>query len=93
MTQTIHTRPGEPVQLDLDAVPTAGYVWSVAELPAGVALVEDAVHPTSEAIGGGAKQTLVFRAESPGSYEVTLSYGRPWETEPERHEVVRIDVA
>ncbi|MDQ3822602.1 MAG: protease inhibitor I42 family protein [Actinomycetota bacterium] len=92
MPERIRATTAQPFEVDLDAVPTAGYVWSVEDLPGELSLVDDRVRPAGEAIGGSAKQTLVFRASSPGKYLVPLRYGRPWEAEPEQRLVVEIDV-
>jgi predicted secreted protein len=79
----IETRVGEEFEVELEAVPTSGFQWQVAEVDAERArLVSDDVQATSERIGGSALQRFRFEALALGEFEVRLALSRPWESKP-----------
>ena len=94
-TQTLKT--GHSFDVRLLGTPTAGYVWDVQSLPAGVVLVEKTSEPENPE---GRKQGLVggndwtrFRFKTTSApvdlqgtagQALVLRYGRPWEIEAGR---------
>ena len=94
-TQTLKTGQGFDVRLL--GTPTAGYVWDVQSLPAGVVLVDKTSEPENPE---GRKQGLVggndwtrFRFKTTSApmdlqgtagQALVLRYGRPWEIEAGR---------
>lgn len=79
--KTIQLRSGEEFRVVLDGNPTTGYTWQpAADSTAPAALVgEIGFKPDSNAIGSGGKQTLTFKAGSPGEGTLKLEYRQPWE--------------
>jgi len=84
---------GEPFTIELPAVPTAGYRWQAARLPAGVTLDRSEFRsPAGAAAGGAVLQVLHFTATEPGLGRIDLVYQRPWEPEPAGHRSIHIQV-
>ena len=78
--------------MQLESVPTAGYGWQITECPQEVTVVVRTVTPQGAAMGGSAVETFVFRADGPGTYDVSLCLKRPWEREPIDTRTYRIRV-
>lgn len=72
--------------VELVGVPTAGYVWTPAQLPPFVTRAGEASGATSQAqsqpgfTGGNHWEVLMFVATSAGEGELVLEQRRPWET-------------
>jgi inhibitor of cysteine peptidase len=79
----ITTKVGERFQIDVQSVPTAGYLWE-AEVPKGKARLLEHVMPKADAstIGGGGMERFVFEAKARGEFTIRLINKRPWEAEP-----------
>jgi predicted secreted protein len=77
----IRARVGEPFAVELEAIPGAGYVWSLPHPPDTLPVVEATTQP-GRGIGGGARQEFIFRPTTPGSATLVIEYGRPWESAP-----------
>lgn len=76
----IELRVGDQFDLVLDANPTTGYNWEVAERVRVVEQVgEPAFTPESRALGAGGKMTIRFQAVAPGEEWLRLVYRRSWE--------------
>jgi predicted secreted protein len=83
----IETRVGEEFAIEVEAVPTSGFQWQIAEADAErVRLVSDDVEVTSERIGGSALQRFRFEALAPGEVDLRLALSRPWESKPPAEE-------
>lgn len=81
---------GEDVRLELEASPTAGYLWHVREpLPGGLVLAHTGI-AAGAGIGAPARQSFDLRATVEGEFVVMLDYGRPWESRPLRCRAYRI---
>jgi inhibitor of cysteine peptidase len=82
---TIPVRVGQTVAVELVGVPTAGYLWSVVERPAFLALGGQASGPTIAAqrepgyAGGNHWEVFLFTADRAGSGVLKLEQRRPWE--------------
>jgi len=80
---------GDRFSISLIGVPTAGYEWAPASLPAFLKLVDEAGGVTSTAqylpgySGGNHWEVLVFEALEAGAGDLVLEQRRPWEDESE----------
>ncbi|WP_347302715.1 protease inhibitor I42 family protein [Croceibacterium sp. TMG7-5b_MA50] len=88
----VEVRAGEAFNVDLPQLGVAGYQWLVAELPAGVTLVDDSTAGpgAGAAPGTPAQRRFRFMVEAPGRYRVVLAAKRAWEAQPARRQVVEV---
>jgi predicted secreted protein len=77
-------RRGERFRVELDALGTAGYTWSVAAAPSNLRSLGSRIAPAGTGVGGSTRQHFEFEALAPGNTTLELRYGRPWETGGER---------
>lgn len=77
----IKLNKGQMVVITLDANPTTGYTWELAEPNMSVIrqVGEIEFQPESSALGAGGVQTLRFEAMNVGQTPLKLVYHRPWE--------------
>jgi inhibitor of cysteine peptidase len=84
--QTFQVAVGERFAVALVGIPTAGYLWEVAELPAFLTRAGEGGGPTTQAqtqpgfVGGNHWETFYFAATTPGEATLTLVQRRSWET-------------
>lgn len=84
--------------IELVGIPTAGYVWQPAQLPAFVSRAGEAGGNTTAAqnqpgfAGGSHWEVLMFVATAPGEGEVVLEQRRPWEASEPPVEVFRVTI-
>ena len=78
-SQTLQVAPGETFEIALESNPTTGYTWQAEYDEKCLELVGQAFEPSSDLIGAGGIETLVFKAVEDGETKVTLVYQRPWE--------------
>ncbi len=93
MIDQIRQPVGATFDVELEAVPTAGFRWTLTGSGGGpvVQLVDSAVTPGA-AVGGRARQRFTFRAVSAGTTTLTFSYGRSWDREPRRAHQVHVTI-
>lgn len=96
--QSVEVAVNQRFAVELVGVPTAGYVWQPAQMPAFLTRAGDASGPTIAAqnqpgyAGGNHWEVLMFAATGPGAGELVLEQRRPWETaEPPAH-VFRVTI-
>ena len=81
----IKLNKGQMLVITLEANPTTGYTWEVAELIANdlrqVGEIE--YNPESNKLGSGGVQTLRLDAVNVGQTSLKLVYHRPWEKDVE----------
>lgn len=84
----ITMKTGETLRIELQSVPTAGYVWILAETPAFMTPAGEGGRPTDPAhqnlpgfTGGNHYLSFDFTASAPGTGKFRLTEGRPWETD------------
>ena len=88
---------GDVFELDLEGVPTSGYVWEVT-VEGGLQDVVELLSretrtPEPSAPGGKATQTFRFRAVGPGEGTLLFRYQRTWESTPAREHRVHVRVS
>ena len=79
---------GETLRIELETVPTAGYVWQIAEKPDFLELTGENTRATNPALqsqpgftGGNHYMSFDLKASAPGTGVVKLTEGRPWESD------------
>ncbi len=88
--KTVTVPVGSTFAVQLVGVPTAGYVWGVAEKPAFLSDAKESGGATTTAqsqpgfVGGNHWEVFAFQAQSAGQGVLKLEQRRPWEpkTEP-----------
>lgn len=87
--QTVEVGVNQRFAVELVGVPTAGYIWAPAQMPAFVQRAGEASGNTSQAqsqpgfTGGNHWEVTMFVATAPGTGEIVMEQRRPWEsTEP-----------
>lgn len=87
--KTITVPVGATFAVQLVGVPTAGYVWKVAEKPAFLSEAQESSGNTTTAqsqpgfVGGNHWEVFAFRAQSAGQGALKLEQRRPWEPQTE----------
>ena len=81
---------GETLRIELESIPTAGYVWTVIEAPGFMEAAGESTRATDPAYqemagftGGNHYLSFDYVAKSVGTGTFKLVEGRPWETEEE----------
>lgn len=79
---------GETLRIELQSIPTAGYVWTLDKAPDFMTLAGEGSRPTDPAhqnlpgfTGGNHYLSFDFVATSAGKGKFRLTEGRPWESD------------
>jgi predicted secreted protein len=76
----IEARLNKPFTISLNALPTAGYTWTVNYDSHFLKLEHEGFQSSqTDAVGSGGKQTFIFMPISAGKVVVSALYKRPWE--------------
>lgn len=84
--QRVEVAVNQRFAVELVGVPTAGYIWAPAQMPAFLARAGEATGNTIPEqsqpgyTGGQHWEVLMFAATQPGEGELVLEQRRPWET-------------
>jgi predicted secreted protein len=84
---------GQPLTIDLQAIPGAGYMWVIEHLPPELEVREDKVIAQSEEVGGPALQRFILVSSQPGEYSLVFGLKRKWEKEPARTKAFTVHVS
>lgn len=96
--QTINVGVNQRFAVELVGVPTAGYVWTPAQIPAFVTRAGEATGNTSAAqnqpgfTGGNHWEVLMFSATAAGTGELVIEQRRPWETDEPANNTFRVTI-
>ncbi len=96
--QTVQVPVNQRFAVELVGVPTAGYVWAPATMPAFLTRAGEASGNTTEAqsqpgfAGGNHWEVLMFAATGPGTGELVLEQKRPWETNQPPAQTFRVTI-
>ncbi|PKP81197.1 MAG: hypothetical protein CVT79_11055 [Alphaproteobacteria bacterium HGW-Alphaproteobacteria-18] len=78
---------GETLRIELETIPTAGYVWQIVEQPDFLELTGENTRATNPALqslpgftGGNHYMSFDLKASAEGTGVVKMTEGRPWET-------------
>ncbi|KGJ79108.1 hypothetical protein GY21_06155 [Cryobacterium roopkundense] len=84
---------GDTLEIRLNQIGGAGYLWKVADEPVNVHLDEDRLDHVAGAMpGAAAGRILTFRAVSDGTGRLRLALVRPWEDAPIEQVEVEVNV-
>ena len=83
---------GQPLTIDLQAMPGAGYMWVVEQLPPEMEVGEDKVIAQSEKVGGPALQRFILIPRQAGDYSLVFGLKRKWEKESARTKTFTVHV-
>lgn len=96
--QTVNVAVGQRFAIELVGVPTAGYVWAPAEVPAFISPAGEASGNTTEAqsqpgfTGGNHWEVTMFTATAAGTGEIVMEQRRPWETNEPANQTFRVTI-
>lgn len=96
--QTVHVPVNQRFAVELVGIPTAGYVWTPAQLPPFITRAGDVTGNTSQAqsqpgfTGGNHWEVLMFAATGPGTGELVIEQRRPWETNQAAADTFRVTI-
>ncbi len=83
----------EVFQIELPAIPSAGYLWSVSIREGeGRLLTEQSRAPQTQAVGGGITQVFTFVADKTGTLVIDAVYQRQWEGKPADSKTFTVNV-
>jgi predicted secreted protein len=94
--QTVQVGVNQRFAIELVGVPTAGYVWAPAQLPAFITRAGEATGNTTTAqsqpgfTGGNHWEVLMFSATGPGTGEMVIEQRRPWESDEPANNTFRV---
>jgi inhibitor of cysteine peptidase len=79
--RTVEALVGEEFEIELPEAPTAGYLWKLESDAARPVcqLVAENFRPRLPGVGGRGVHHWRFRGVSPGTGEIQILYGRPWQ--------------
>jgi predicted secreted protein len=73
---------GQPFEIDLEALPGAGYMWGLAQIPEGIELLSHEVIAVSPEVGGPSTQRFRLKSAPLGRYVLVFELKRSWEKDP-----------
>mgnify|MGYP003633150626 FL=1 len=90
---------GQTLRIELESIPTAGYVWEIQDQPDFLELVGENTRPTNPEFqnqpgvtGGNHYLSFDLAAVAPGSATLHLIEHRPWEENEPPNDTWRLDV-
>jgi predicted secreted protein len=96
--QTVNVAVNQRFAIELVGVPTAGYLWAPAQVPAFITRAGEASGNTSEAqsqpgfAGGNHWEVTMFAATGPGTGEIVMEQRRPWESSEPPVDTFRVTI-
>ncbi len=96
--QTVNVGVNQRFAIELVGVPTAGYVWAPAQMPAFVTRAGEASGNTTPQqsqpgfTGGNHWEVLMFSATEAGTGEIVIEQRRPWETNEPANATFRVTI-
>lgn len=96
--QTVDVAVNQRFAIELVGVPTAGYLWQPAQVPAFVTRAGEASGNTIREqsqpgyAGGNHWEVLMFAATAPGTGEIVIEQRRPWETNEPAADSFRVTI-
>jgi predicted secreted protein len=96
--QTVDVAVGHKFAVELIGVPTAGYIWALAQAPGFISAAGEASGNTSEAqsqpgfTGGNHWEVFMFTATAAGEGELVFEQRRPWESDEPPSDTFRVRI-
>jgi predicted secreted protein len=94
--QTVAAKSGKPFAIRLQAQLSTGYSWKLAELPASVTIVKEAIITDSkdnDKTGGFEIQEFVLKSMMKGDLTLTFNYAQHWKKKPEFAKTTTVNVS
>ena len=95
----IDMQVGQTLRIELESIPTAGYIWEIENQPAFLETVGEGVRPTDPEFqnqpgvtGGNHYLSFDLQAVAPGSATLHLVEHRPWEENEPPSDTWSLDV-
>ena len=95
----IEMNVGQTLRIELESIPTAGYIWEIENQPAFLETVGEGVRPTDPEFqnqpgvtGGNHYLSFDLQAVAPGSATLHLVEHRPWEENEPPSDTWSLDV-
>jgi predicted secreted protein len=82
----------EHFSIEQQALPGAGYMWEISQLPEGLEVISQEVVSISKTIGGYSVQRFVIVAHKTGDFSFVLELKRRWEKQSAQSEIFTIHV-
>lgn len=76
---TLTVEVNEQFQIDLEAIPGAGYMWVITQRAEELEILSEKIVTQSKAIGGNSIQRFMLEAHEEGNYAVVFELKRKWE--------------
>jgi predicted secreted protein len=83
---------GQPITIDLQAIPGAGYMWEIELPPPELEVLDNRVVAQSEEVGGPALQRFTLLPRQSGDYLLVFGLKRKWERQSARTKIFTIHV-
>lgn len=80
----------QPFDIDMEAMPGAGYMWELIQRPEAVELENKEVVSISKGFGGPSTQRFTLVAHQPGDYSLVFELKRRWERNPVKTSEIQI---
>jgi predicted secreted protein len=96
--QTVEVGVNQRFAIELVGVPTAGYIWTPAQVPDFITRAGEATGNTVQEqsqpgyAGGNHWEVLMFSATEPGTGEIVIEQRRPWETNEPPSDTFRVTI-
>lgn len=96
--QTVNVAVGQRFAIELIGVPTAGYIWAPAQVPAFITRAGEASGNTVPEqsqpgyTGGNHWEVTMFSATAAGTGEIVMEQRRPWESDEPASDVFRVTI-
>jgi predicted secreted protein len=96
--QVVNVPVNQRFAIELVGVPTAGYVWAPAQLPAFITRAGEASGNTLQEqadlgyAGGNHWEVTMFSATAPGTGDIVMEQRRPWETTEPPADTFRVTI-
>lgn len=96
--QTVNVAVGQRFAIELIGVPTAGYLWAPAQVPAFITRAGEATGNTVQEqsepdyAGGNHWEVTMFSATAAGAGEIVMEQRRPWETNEPASDTFRVTI-
>jgi inhibitor of cysteine peptidase len=96
--QTVEVAVNQRFAVELVGVPTAGYLWTPAQVPEFLTRAGEATGNTAPAqsqpgyTGGNHWEVLMFAATAPGAGELVIEQRRPWESSEPATSTFRVTI-
>ncbi len=81
--ENLNAKPGQTVSVELEEMPSSGYLWMVqSNGGADITREPRVAGPDLGNIGASVTAKFNLKAEKPGTYDIELIHSRPWEMAP-----------